>query len=105
MAETGDATVSSGKPWSGGGREELAVAVRRLTTAGVTSAASPEMLEDAATQANALAEGLERYVPSPGAAPSTRFADAQVASGQASTMAGALPFHMIFGACTHAAPP
>ena len=57
MAETGDASVSSGKPWSGGGREELASAVRRLTTAVVTSAASPEMLEHAAERGQCAGRG------------------------------------------------
>jgi hypothetical protein len=105
MAETGDASASSGKPWSGGGREELAVAVRRLTTTVVTSAASPEMLGDAAELVNALAEGLERHVPTPSAAPSARFADAHMESGQTQTMAGAMPFDMILGTCNPVAPP
>jgi hypothetical protein len=105
MAETGDGSFSSGKPWSGGGREELAGAVRRLTTAVVASAASPEMLADAADQANALADGLERYVPSPTAAPSARFADSDPESGQPSTMADAMPFDMVLGTCNPVAPP
>jgi hypothetical protein len=105
MAETGDASVSSGKPWSGGGREELAIAVRRLTRAVVTSAASPEMLEDAAARANALADALEPYVPLPGAVSSARFAEAHVESGQASTMAAAMPLDMILGTCNPVAPP
>jgi hypothetical protein len=105
MAETGDGSFSGGKPWSGGGREELANAVRRLMTMVVTSAASPAMLEDAAERAHTLADGLERFVPLPGADPRARFAEANVESGRASTMADAMPFDMILGTCNPVAPP
>ena len=39
---------AAGRPWSGGGREELADAVRRLMELTVTAAAPPEVLADAA---------------------------------------------------------
>jgi hypothetical protein len=104
-AEPDDAPVTGGKPWSGGGREELANAVRRLMTTVITSAAPPEMLEDATAQANAVAEELERYMPDPGAVPRARFSDAHVDSEQASTMVGAMPFDMILGTCNPVAPP
>jgi hypothetical protein len=100
-----DATVSNEKPWSGGGREEFATAIRRLMTMVVTSAAPPDVLLAAADRANALADGLSPFVPEPGAGPTTRFAEYEVSPGKATTMADAMPFDMIMGTCNPVAPP
>jgi len=100
-----DADASPGvKPWSGGGREELAAAVRRLATTVVTAAAPPDVLRNAAEQVGRLADQLARYEPVAGPVPTGRFADA-VQSGDASTMAAAMPFDMIVGTCNPVAPP
>jgi acyl-coenzyme A thioesterase PaaI-like protein len=93
------------KPWSGGGREGLAAAVRRLMTAVVASSAPPELITEAAEQTSQLAADLARYVPVPGALPTARFADYPVEQGKATTMASAMPFDMIVGSCNPVAPP
>ncbi len=106
MVEKDDGAGASGaKPWSGGGREELAVAIRRLMTLVVTSSAPPEVLLDAAHGANSLADRLSPYVPAPGMVPVTRFAESEVAGGITTTMAEAMPFDMIMGTCNPVAPP
>jgi acyl-coenzyme A thioesterase PaaI-like protein len=96
---------ASEKPWSGGGREELATAVRRLMTTIVTSTASAEVLLAAAERASALSDELEQYVPVPGEVPTARFADYEVQRGRATTLARAMPFDMIIGSCNPVAPP
>jgi acyl-coenzyme A thioesterase PaaI-like protein len=106
MAENNaDDGSPTGKPWSGGGREELASAVRRLMTSTVTSTAPAEMLVDIAGRAAALADALERYVPLPDPVPRARFADDLAQPGVAVTMAAAMPFDMIIGSCNPVAPP
>src|ERR1039458_3767224 len=102
---TADEGGPGAKPWSGGGREDLAAAVRRLMTMVVASSASPEVLLDATVRASRLADELGRYVPAPGAVPSARFADYEVEQGRATTMAEAMPFDMIVGSCNPVAPP
>lgn len=102
---TADEEGPGAKPWSGGGREDLAAAVRRLMTMVVASSASPEVLLDATVRASRLADELARYVPAPGAVPSSRFADYEVEQGRATTMAEAMPFDMIVGSCNPVAPP
>lgn len=93
------------RPWSGGGREELADAVRQLMAMVVTSVASAEMIQHATQQVAELAARLGQYVPLPGAVPTGRFADYEVQPGQAATMAAAMPFDMIMGSCNPVAPP
>jgi acyl-coenzyme A thioesterase PaaI-like protein len=106
MSDTGAGGAGpGGKPWSGGGREDLADAVRRLTTMVVTSAASPEILRDATQRASQLADELSRYVPAAGAVPTARFAEYELERGSAATMAQAMPFDMIVGSCNPVAPP
>ncbi|HUD16923.1 MAG TPA: hypothetical protein VMQ59_06645, partial [Acidimicrobiales bacterium] len=91
-----DATVPT-KPWSGGGREDLATAVRRLMVATVTATASPELVTETARQVAALAERLERHVPESGPVPTARFAEHTVASEEIDTLTSAMPFDMVVG--------
>jgi acyl-coenzyme A thioesterase PaaI-like protein len=100
-----DAVAPTGKPWSGGGREELAAAVRRLVTSTVNSMASPEELLDAAERTAALAEELDRSVQVPGPVPTGRFADRSVQSEDPVRLAAAMPFDMIIGSCNPVALP
>jgi acyl-coenzyme A thioesterase PaaI-like protein len=93
------------RPWSGGGREELADAVRRLMELTVTSAAPSEMLADAALRARALADGLESHVPAAGEGPVARYADSSVAGEEAASLAAAMPFDVVIGSCNPLAPP
>jgi acyl-coenzyme A thioesterase PaaI-like protein len=93
------------KPWSGGGREELAAAVRRLTALTVTAAAPPGVLRDAAARADALADDLAGHVPEPGAEPRPRFADHPVLPEGAAALAAAMPFDVVIGSCNPVALP
>lgn len=93
------------KPWSGGGREQLAAAVRRLMTATVTTTGSPDLLDDATRRIEMLAEGLERHVPERGPLPTARFADRSVRSEEVATLAAAMPFDMVIGSCNPVALP
>jgi hypothetical protein len=99
-----DATVPT-KPWSGGGREDLATAVRRLMVATVTATASPELVTETARQVAALAERLERHVPESGPVPTARFAEHTVASEEIDTLTSAMPFDMVVGSCNPVALP
>lgn len=98
-------TLPATKPWSGGGREELADAVRRLMALTVTAAAPPELLAQVAGEAATLADRLEHHVPVAGAEPTERFADRSVASGEAHTLAAAMPFDVVIGTCNPVALP
>lgn len=93
------------KPWSGGGREELADAVRRLTALTVTAAAPPDVLRNAAARAGALADSLAGHVPDPGAEPRARFADHPVPPEGAAALAAAMPFDVVIGSCNPVALP
>ncbi len=105
MPEPGTTEPSPSKPWSGGGREELAAAVRRLMTLTVTSSAPPEVVQAAAHRAEALADELEPFVHAAGPAPVTRFAEETVRSEAVAGLAEAMPFDMIVGRCNPVAPP
>jgi Thioesterase superfamily len=105
MAEEHADARPAEKPWSGGGREELATAVRRLMTALVTSAAPSGVLLDSAGKVTQLAQELENYEPDAGSIPTARFADRDPRPGQATSLAGAMPFDMIIGSCNPVAPP
>ncbi|MGH9078846.1 MAG: PaaI family thioesterase [Acidimicrobiales bacterium] len=98
-------TGSADRPWSGGGREELADAVRRLMALTVTAAAPPEVLADAAHRAGALAGELEGHVPVADAVPVARFADRSVTPEEATTLAAAMPFDVVIGSCNPVALP
>jgi hypothetical protein len=101
----GEPSVPHEKPWSGGGREELAAAVRRLMTLTVAASASPAVLHDATRRASELADELERHVRDAGSVPFARFSDRSVSSDDVNTLAGAMPFDMIIGSCNPVAPP
>jgi acyl-coenzyme A thioesterase PaaI-like protein len=101
----GEPTGPGGKPWSGGGREGLAAAVRRLMTTVVTSSATPDIIHEATKRTSQLADDLARYAAVPGDVPRARFADYDVERGGAATMATAMPFDMIVGSCNPVAPP
>ncbi len=105
MADGVEQVAEVGKPWSGGGRDELARAVRRLIALTVTAAAPPEALADAARRAEALADELEGHVPPPGEGPTTRFAEHSVGADKADTLASAMPFDVIIGSCNPLALP
>jgi acyl-coenzyme A thioesterase PaaI-like protein len=98
-------TAPAGRPWSGGGREELADAVRRLIAVTVTSHASPEQIADAAARAGGLADELERQVPAPGPTPTPRFSDRSVAPDAVASLASFMPFDVIAGSCNPLALP
>ena len=105
MTEVADPAPS--KPWSGGGREELADAVRRLIALTVTATAPPEVLAEAAGRAHALADQLQAHLPEagPGAGPTARFADETVAPDEVGRLASAMPFDVIIGSCNPLALP
>ena len=94
-----------GRPWSGGGREELAVAVRRLMELTITSAPGPGVLADAAAQVDALAGLLAAAVPEQGDGPRARFAEHTLLPEEVADLAPAMPFDMIVGSCNPLAPP
>jgi len=91
------------KPWSGGGREELSEAVRRLTAAVITASAGPDVLHDAAARVGAVADELAGHVPAPGSAPTARYAESR--RRQPGSMAAEMPFDMVIGSCNPVAPP
>ncbi len=93
------------KPWSGGGREELADAVRRLMALTVTAAAPPQVLAAAARGVAVVADGLEPHVPVAGVEPVARFADHSVPPGEAHTLSAAMPFDVVIGSCNPLALP
>ena len=93
------------KPWSGGGREELADAVRRLMAGTVTSVAPAEVLADTARQVGLLADRLDGFVPEEPVAPFARFADDSVGASDTASLAAAMPFDVIIGSCNPLAPP
>jgi acyl-coenzyme A thioesterase PaaI-like protein len=107
MAEAAGAgpTPPAGRPWSGGGREELAAAVRRLMAATVTALGPPETLRAVADRAAALADQLEAGVPDPDPVPRSRFAERPGGLADAPDLAAAMPFDMIIGTCNPVAPP
>jgi len=105
MADSPEETTPTDRPWSGGGREELATALRRLTALTVTAMAPGPALQAAAAQVNSIADELEAFVPEPGAAPVSRFADRPTPPTGASGLVGAMPFDMVIGSCNPVAPP
>ena len=93
------------KPWSGGGREELADAVRRLMALTVTADAPPEVLTELARRAGMLADDLEPHVPAAGNEPVPRYADRSVPPAEAHTLSDAMPFDVVIGSCNPVAVP
>jgi acyl-coenzyme A thioesterase PaaI-like protein len=93
------------RPWSSRGREELAAAVRRLTAVTVTSMAPTGLLAEAARRAASLADELEGFVPASGPVPVARFSEHDLGPGDARTLAAAMPFDVVIGACNPVAVP
>ncbi len=98
-------TGPAGRPWSGGGREELAAAVRRLMQLTVTSTPGPGTFADAAARIGVLADELEAEVRDDEARPVGRFAEASVGPEELDTLTSAMPFDMVVGSCNPVAPP
>lgn len=94
-----------GRPWSGGGRDELAHQVRRLVAATVTSIADPAALEAATAVLRSVADELESAVPAPDAVPIGRFAKDGIQHDTARGLAGAMPFDVVIGVCNPVALP
>jgi acyl-coenzyme A thioesterase PaaI-like protein len=112
MVEDDDRTGAGGRsprrgPWSGGGREELADAVRRLVSLCVTADPPPGVLTDFAGRISAVADELERAVPPSDATPRGRYAEGRGDPGKqgALSLAAAMPFDMVIGSCNPLAPP
>lgn len=93
------------RPWSGGGRDELAAAVRRLVAATVTSAMPPDGMARATAALEAVATDLEGCRPDDGSVPRGRFADRTVPAGEAPSLADAMPFDVVIGSCNPLAVP
>ncbi len=102
--EAEEADPDRQRVWSGGGREELAVALRRLMTMAITSAAPPPVLHDVCERVAALADELQGHVPAPDALPPGRF-PASSSGPAVGTMAAWMPFDVVIGSCNPVAPP
>jgi acyl-coenzyme A thioesterase PaaI-like protein len=94
-----------GRPWSGGGREELASAVRRLMQLTVTSTPPPRAFAAAAARIEALCDELAADVPDVGLDPIGRFAEQSIGPRELSNLTAAMPFDMVVGSCNPVAPP
>ncbi len=97
-------TGPPGRPWSGGGREVLAAAVRRLMELTVTSAPPPGVLAEVAAGVEALSDSLEFAVPDD-SEPVPRFSGYDVAVEERSSLVDSMPFDMVAGPCNPLAPP
>ncbi len=105
MPDPHEAGSPTDRPWSGGGREELAAALRRLMALTVTAMSPAEALHAAAERVGSIADELEAHVPEPGPAPVSRFADRSTPPDGAPDLAAAMPFDMVIGSCNPVAPP
>jgi acyl-coenzyme A thioesterase PaaI-like protein len=97
-------TGPPGRPWSGGGREELAASVRRLMELTVTSAPPPGVLAETAAMVDAAADLLEFAVPDD-SEPVPRFNGYDVAPEERTGLTDSMPFDMVAGQCNPLAPP
>jgi acyl-coenzyme A thioesterase PaaI-like protein len=95
--------LSRDTPWSGNGREALSDAVRKLTSATVSSMAPPELLLDVATRVHTLVDELNRHAPGPDQSPVGASRPASDQGGPA--LAARMPFDMIIGSWNPIAPP
>jgi acyl-coenzyme A thioesterase PaaI-like protein len=93
-----------GRPWSGGGREELAAAVRRLVELTVTSTPAPGALAAAAARVDDVCDELSAAVPEERAEPVGRHVEMPGPDGPPDLMAS-MPFDMVVGTCNPVAPP
>ncbi len=96
---------NAGRPWSGGGRDELADEVRRLIAATVMSGAGPDALAAATAALRSVADDLESAVPPPEPVPTGRFARDGIQDDAAASLAGAMPFDVVIGTCNPVALP
>jgi acyl-coenzyme A thioesterase PaaI-like protein len=105
--ETGPSDGPATRPWSGGGREELAATIRRLSTLCVTANPPPGVLQDLAAQLATVADELANAVPPPDATPRGRYDERGAGSDETGvfSLATAMPFDMIIGSCNPLAPP
>lgn len=94
-----------GRPWSGGGREELAAAVRRLMELTVTATPAPGDLAAAAARIDALCDDLAVTVRDDGPALLDPDAEEAVRGDGLSSLAANMPFDMVVGSCNPVAPP
>ena len=94
-----------GRPWSGGGREEMASAVRRLMQLTVTSTPELGAFAAAAARVEALCDELAAEVPDVGPEPIGRFAEQSIGPRELSDLTAAMPFDMVVGSCNPVAPP
>lgn len=94
-----------GRPWSGGGREVLASAVRRLMQLTVTSAPVPGTFAAVAARVEELCDELAAEVPDDGPEPVGRFAEESIGPRELSNLTAAMPFDMVVGSCNPVAPP
>jgi Thioesterase superfamily len=94
-----------GRPWSGGGRDELAHQVRRLIAATVMANATPDALAAAADTLRWVADGLESSVPAPDTVPRGTFVKDGIQRDTAAGLAGAMPFDVVIGSCNPLALP
>jgi acyl-coenzyme A thioesterase PaaI-like protein len=105
-AEPGQGAQAGGvRAWSGGGREELAQAVRTLMAATVDAVAPPGVLDDATARIAALVKELEAYVPDVGPIPRNWTPDGTIDRRDPAILANRLPFDMVVGTCNPLAPP
>jgi acyl-coenzyme A thioesterase PaaI-like protein len=108
---SGDDTDSPGTPpeaaraWSGGGREELAAAVRSLMAATVDAVAPPEVLDGATARISGLTAELAALVPDVGPIPRNWSPDGTIDPRNPAILANRMPFDMIVGLCNPLAPP
>ncbi len=93
-----------GRPWSGGGREELASAVRRLMELTVTSAPAAGVLAEATARIDAVSDSLEFAVPDD-SEPVPRFDGPDGAIDDGTSLVDSMPFDMVVGPCNPLAPP
>ncbi len=93
-----------GRPWSGGGREELAAAVRRLMQLTVTSAPPPGLLYQVAAGVETLSDTLEFAVPDD-TGPVPRFGGYDEDVEERGNLTDSMPFDMVVGPCNPLAPP
>ena len=94
-----------GRPWSGGGREEMASSLRRLMQLTVTSTPEPGAFAAAAAVVEALCDELATEVPDIGSEPVGRFAEQSIGPRELSDLTAAMPFDMVVGSCNPVAPP
>ncbi len=94
-----------GRPWSGGGREELAAAVRRLVELTVTSTPARGALKAAAARVDAVCDELSAAVPDDGPEPVGRHVEMPGGSDGTPDLVASMPFDMVIGTCNPVAPP